>query len=107
VSTEINISASELFLAIAKYHKAMGLPPMNQMDGAWVEQVDEHWWFAVNGQLEPLEMDGLKLDPHHVLVKFNGWPAGIFTPQDGFICAGKLANGGEFIAALEMRRKKP
>lgn len=97
----VEVSACELFVAIAKYHQAKRLPPLNKMDGAWIEQADEHWWFAVNGHKLDVQVDGTNLPPFHALVTFNGWPAGCFSPHDGVICAGELANGREFISALE------
>ncbi len=90
------------FSAIAAYHRRSGLPPLNQIEGCWEVQVDEQWWFALNGHPTPLGCSkGYGVLPYHLCVEYNGWPAGVLSPTDGGIfAAGSGANVDTFIAAL-------
>ncbi len=61
------------------------------------------WWWAVNGKDEPRTPTGrtIEVPPYHCYLEWCGWPAGIFTPFGGEICAGSVANEDAFIAALQ------
>jgi len=96
----MSMDINDVWMAIAKYHKALGLPPMSEMDAPWIRQIDKLWWMAINGSLNGVQVDGVVLEPFHAYVKFNGWPAGVFSPAGGIIAAGKAANADTFCEAL-------
>ena len=68
----------------------------------WEHKVDDRWTFAVNANLEPYSTaSGISVDPFHVYVEFNGWPAAVFHASgEGTFVAGSAANAAEFNAAL-------
>lgn len=87
---------------VAELSIALGVAPINNLDGCWEHQVDSHWWIALNGHKEPIKTSkGVEVEPFSCYVEFNGWPAGIFNPFGGGFAAGELANEDTFIEALE------
>ena len=97
-----------LFTAIMEYAEAKGVSKINALPGCWEVQVDEQWWFAVNGQKLPVTCShGVEIEPFHCFVEYNGWPAGIFTPYGGEFAAGSAANEETFEAALKAARVLP
>ncbi len=68
----------------------------------WTHKVDEQWTFAVNANREPVKtVDGVPVDPFHVYVEFNGWPAAVISPTgDGVFAAGTAANVTAFNVAV-------
>jgi len=88
-------------LKIAELANSLGASPVNQYSGAWEYQIDDAWKVAVNGHEKPVMVDGLELPPFHILVWYNGWPAGIMTPYDGEFAAGSHANEAEFLDVLD------
>ena len=94
----MKVPIPECFSKVADLGLALGVEKIFLLPGCWEHQVDEHWCIKVNGHMEPI--DGIP--PHHMMVLFNGWPAGIIHPTDGgVIAAGTLANEDTFIAALD------
>lgn len=89
---------SSSFVAIADYAIARKETPINGK--LYHAKVDEHWEFWVNATDEPQEVEGTPIQPFECYVKFNGWPAGIFTPYNGCFAAGEAANEETFCAAL-------
>ena len=93
---------------IAELAESAGVAPL---DGkVWEYQVDEQWWFAINGNKNPRGCSRLakhegtasEIPPFCIYVEFNGWPAGLFHPiHGGQFAAGSAANEGAFIRALE------
>lgn len=59
--------------------------------------VDSTWKITFNGCPEERQ----SIAPFHILVEYNGFPAGIIGPGDGVIAAGERANEDAFIAALK------
>lgn len=97
---------SEMFCKMVDYGTALGVKSIKDFPGAWIQKVDDHWIFAINGKDETLEVrpDGTmsaKLEFGHAAVWFNGWLAGIFTPYGGEFAAGSAANEDTFIEALD------
>lgn len=91
----------EVMLAIADLCFARGEAPVNKYAGCWECEVDEHWWVALNGHLEPVACSrGPSVPQFSMYVEFNGWPAGIIDTGDGVIAAGELANEDTFLAAV-------
>ena len=47
----------------------------------WHRRLDDQWEFWINGHMEPQggEEIAQKLAPGECYVKFNGWPAGLFS----------------------------
>jgi len=99
---------SNTWQLITALHAARQLPPLNEMPGLWIEQIDERWFMAINGGREPRqEPGGFAVPPFHCYVKFNGWPAGLFDYQGGQFAAGELANLESFHAALTRAQDAP
>ena len=65
--------------------------------GLWEHKLDERWKFAMNGMDRTID----RIPPFSVLVKFNGWPAGIVDFNGGVIAGGAAANEDAFIAVLD------
>lgn len=82
---------------------AMKVVLINQLRGCWEVQVDNLWWFAVNGHTEPMlcSRSDIPIDPFNAYVMFNGWPAFILSPAGGCGAAGEAANEDTLIAALQ------
>ena len=91
-----------LFVAIAEFCLARGFKGLSKVPGCCEVQVDDRWFFAVNGHAEPTTCakTGQPIPPFSAYVEFNGWPAGLLDPAGGIICAGELANEDTFRAAL-------
>ncbi len=87
--------------AIIDLSAALGITHINKLPGCHEHQVDERWSLAVNGHLKPMRTSkGNTLEPLHVIVYYNGWPAGVFhIAGDGWFAAGTGANEDAFIAA--------
>ena len=70
----------------------------------WYRKLDERWEFWVNLNMEPAPVDGADtaIQAGDVYVKFNGWPAGIFSiiTGDGCFAAGEAASPDAFCDAL-------
>lgn len=93
-----------VFDLIAQIAIADGDSPITKFPGCWHRKLDDEWEIWVNGHREKMAIprhEELKVSPFHCYVEFNGWPAGVFTPFDGCIVAGKLANEETFIKALK------
>lgn len=91
----------DVFESIVMLAERLGVEAISTLPGCWEVQVDERWWFAVNGHREPIACSkGPTVPPVHVYVEFNGWPAGILSPAGGEFAAGAAANADAFIAAL-------
>lgn len=70
----------------------------------WYRKLDERWEFWVNLNMEPAPVDGADtaIQAGDVYVKFNGWPAGIFSiiTGEGCFAAGEAASPDAFCDAL-------
>lgn len=94
----------EAFVRVMELGIALGIKPLPEHDGCWEHQVDDTWFIACNGHMEPKKMrkhpELDALSPYTVYVEYNGWPAGNFGYHGGVIAAGEGANENTFIAAL-------
>lgn len=103
--TEPRVSVA--FGKLADLCIALGQHPLNKHAGCWEHQVDERWWVCINGHPEPRKnSDGFEVPQFDCVVKYNGWPAGMFGPYGGIIAAGDCANEETFIEALEAATKR-
>ena len=95
------MNAIELILDL---HKHDGTEPISRLPGLWYRRLDDCWEFWVNGHMEPQDGEAIAqmLEPGECYVKFNGWPAGLFSiiTGDGVIAAGEIANYEAFCEAL-------
>lgn len=97
----------EAFVLLAELLIARGVPlPLSDHPGVYELAIDEHWKVAINGHREPGEYAGARVEPFHVVVEFNGWPAGFFGPCGGIIAAGELANETTLIEAIKAATAK-
>ena len=86
---------------------ALAVRDIAEMPGAWIYKVDDAWTVAVNGQtdvvtVEPNGCMSLDLAPFDFAVFFNGWLAGIMSPNsDGVFASGTGANPQEFAEAVD------
>jgi hypothetical protein len=68
----------------------------------WEHRVDDQWWFAINANGHEVTCThGGKVSAYHVLVEFNGWPAGVLNVAgQGEFAMGDAANPDTFNAAV-------
>lgn len=68
----------------------------------WEHKVDEQWMFAINAnRVKVKTTSGVDVDPFHMYVEFNGWPAGVVGPSgEGEFAMGAAANVDTFNAAV-------
>lgn len=93
---------TEAFAEIAALAARLNIRDIGHMPGCWEQQIDEHWWIAVNGHCAETKCSfGEAVPPFSAYVRFNGWPAGIISQFDGCLAAGAAANEDAFIAALK------
>ena len=88
-------SMPEIFGLIMDIGEKAGALPVK--DKVWTHKVNENWSFKVNGYPEPRE----GIPGFHVMVEFNGFPAGLIGLNGGIIAAGEAANEDTFIEALK------
>lgn len=92
---------TEIFCAIVEHAAALGVRNIGEIAGCWEVELDDAWWFALNGHGEPTKCSkGTEVPPFTVYVEFNGWPAGLVDPHGGVLAAGDAANEDTFIAAI-------
>lgn len=91
-----------LFEMICEIAIKDGVSQINKFDGCWERQIGEHWWIAVNGHKDSVKCSrGADVPPFNCYLEFNGWPAGVFDPFGGIICAGSEGNEEAFASAME------
>lgn len=105
------MKVAELFEKIMDLHEALELPSVAKMPGRiWTCQLDEHWFLALNGDIESQTLGPVLGVTHPMLcpvhpfscgVWFNGFYAGEFDYRDGVLAAGSLANEDTLIQAIE------
>lgn len=81
------------YVAVVDLHVALGLPPLG---GKVIEHRVGPWRVRWNGGKE--EQEGIP--PFHMVVYYNGFPAGVMNPGIGLLAAGAAANEDTFIAAF-------
>ena len=95
-------STTELWDRIIAIWEVSDLPPMNKIVGCWELEVDEHWWIAVNGHQGPKDCSrDVSVPPYHAYIEWCGWPAGMVSPKDGIVAAGREANYPALLQALD------
>ena len=71
-------------------------------DKVWIEHVGgKAWTLVVNGTKKNHVHDGFKILPYNAAIWWGDWLAGSFSPVEGMIAAGSLANVDTFISAVE------
>lgn len=80
----------------------LGVANIKELPGCWEYQLDEAWWFAMNGHRETVVCSrGMVVPPFSLYVEYYGWPAGILrAPGDGEFAAGTGANPLAFAEAV-------
>ncbi len=92
-----------LFVLLCELAKKDDAAPLHKHAGCWERKIDDQWWIAVNGQMGSVKCSrGPTVNPGNCYVEYNGWPAGSFSPFEGFMAAGGEANEESFAAALEV-----
>ncbi len=82
------------FYMVARLADKLGQAPIK--DKVWKHKVDDHWSVKINGF--PKEKESIP--PYHMMVEFNGFPAGCVSPWEGVFAAGSAANEDVFIDAV-------
>lgn len=88
----------------------LGVESIKDFPGAWVQKVDDHWTFAVNGHEEDLRVDlpelgmAATIKPFNAAVWFNGWLCASLSPFEGVFFSGDVVNEDTFIEALDRAR---
>ncbi|MFQ5539217.1 MAG: hypothetical protein ACE5FB_02365 [Candidatus Binatia bacterium] len=88
-----------VFYAVSKLCEVLGESPIR--DKVWTHKLDDHWLIKINGFPEPKE----GIPAFHMMVDFNGFPAGCVSPFEGSFAAGAVANEDSFIEAVEKKLK--
>lgn len=101
MSVPTDVRFTEVFGAIVDLAAALRVTRINQLPGCWEHAIDELWWLALNGHRTPVRCSrGVVVEPFHAYVEWNGWPAGVLSPDGGLLAAGALANEDALIEAL-------
>ncbi len=87
---------AEAYARVVQLALALGVRKASALPGLWEHDVDAQWRVKLNPHPEERE----QIPGYHMLVEFNGWPAGLISPQGGTIAAGAVANEHTFIEAV-------
>jgi hypothetical protein len=99
-----NGGISIVFAGLAQLGAHVGVSGIHEMPACWEFQIDEQWFFALNGHEDERQCSkGHRVPPYNAYLEYNGWPAGIIDPFGGLIAAGAAANEDALIAAIEKR----
>ena len=85
---------STAFYMVARLADKLGEAPIKNK--VWTHKLDDHWSIKINGFHE--EKDSVP--PYHMMIEFNGFPAGCVSPWEGVFAAGTEANEDAFIDAV-------
>ena len=96
---------TDLMLKIIDLAEALKVIPINAHPDCWECKIDKRWTIAVNGHREPKMWNDIVIQPFHVYVEYNGFPAGIISSAGGIIAAGSLANEKTLMEAINKRIK--
>lgn len=98
----------EAFVRLCELAQALKIKPLPEHPACWEHQVDERWWICINGHKDGprKNSDGFDVPPFECVLKYNGWPAGMFGPFGGIVAAGSCANEGTFIEALVAAKRR-
>lgn len=95
---------SEAFDKMAQLGLLLGVRSIKDLPGAWVQKVDDHWSFAVNGHDEEVRVAPTPSDMAATVKRFEaavwyrGWLAASLSPAGGVFLN---ASEDEFIDALD------
>lgn len=98
---------SEAFDKMVQLGLKLGVASIKDLPSAWVQKVDDHWVFAINGHEEDIKVDlpelgmAATITPFNAAVWFNGWLCASLSPFDGVFFSGDAANENTFIEALD------
>jgi len=90
---------STAFYMVARLADKLGEAPIKNK--VWTHKLDDHWSIKINGFHE--EKDSVP--PYHMMIEFNGFPAGCVSPWEGVFAAGTEANEDAFIDAVIVKLK--
>jgi hypothetical protein len=98
------VNVTEAYLLIAELCIALDAAPLSKHAGCWEERIDAHWDIAMNGHKKPMQSSyGAEVAPFCAYLRYNGFPAGIASPNGGIIANGSMANEDSFIAAVKTK----
>ena len=96
------MKVSEIFHLIAELALKLGIKSIKDLSGCWEYQIDDRWKIFLNGHNKPMEIDSeILIKPYHCYIKYNGWPAGMINPKDGWMVDDTTANENTLIMALK------
>jgi len=97
-----------IFALVIDLHERLQLPSLKDLPGRrWTYELSKEWTICINGNGKPVEMKpegsmGCNVPPYSMVAFFNGWLAGIFTPNGREeMVAGSLANEDSLRHAIE------
>ena len=99
----------EAFLVLCELADKRGEVPFDKAPACWectfpsvLGEGRDTWQVAINGHNTPTRssLSEKPIDPFHAFVYYNGWPAGVLTPYDGWIARGSGANEDSFVASV-------
>lgn len=97
-----DIYVSEAYYLLTEYCYQQGHRDIKDLEGCLEVQVNQQWWFAVNGHREPMKCSkDVEVLPFNIYLEYNGWPAGMVGPDGGVIAAGSEASEDDLIKALK------
>lgn len=103
---------AEIWALVVDIADAHDATPMTKHPRPWYLRIDEQWEISINGGRQPAHCTQISGQPTapipatHMLVQFNGFPAGLLSPYDGVIAAGTTANDNTLIAALRAHLRR-
>ena len=88
--------------AVALLHKHLDLPHVSSLAGPWEYQVDDVWWFALNGLPydAPTSRD-IMVEPKHMVVTWRRFPVAVVSRFGGNWVNRPGVTESDFIAAIE------
>ena len=82
------------FYMVARLCHELGEHPIK--DKVWTHKIDDKWLVKING----CHVEKESIPPYHMMVEFNGFPAGCVSPWEGVFADGVAANEDIFIDAV-------
>jgi hypothetical protein len=86
------LSVPEVYSLTLELGTALGVRAISEMSRGWIHRIDSNWTVVLNGTPLTIEAEpegGMKarLEPFDLGVWWNGWLAGIVTPNGGVLAA--------------------
>ena len=95
-------SFCDAFMLIGELAFERGYRKINTRHGLCKIGIDDKWEADINPHKETI--DGVP--PMHMMILFNGMPAGCFSAHGGTIAHGKIANEDALISAIKTQLKE-